>query len=251
MARSDGSALGDADANLPLGQEVASAAAARPEKVAIRGRIVDLEPLDPAAHGESLFALTCGPERESLWMYLLKGPFSDHRQFDAYLQQLAASDDPLCFAIVEKRSGRAVGWANYMRIEPVHRVLEVGNVVFSPALKRTTGATEAIYLMARNAFDILGYRRFEWKCNALNAASRRAAIRFGFTFEGIFRQHMIVKGHSRDTAWFSMIDSEWPSRKKAFETWLAPPNFDEDGNQRVSLSALGGIGQANQVRAQA
>jgi RimJ/RimL family protein N-acetyltransferase len=253
MARSDDAArVGEADADLPLGPIVASPAAAHPEKVAIRGRIVDLEPLDPAAHAESLFALTCGPERESLWRYLLKGPFDDRQQFDAYLQQLAASDDPLCFAIVEKRSGRAVGWANYMRIEPAHRVLEVGNVMFSPALKRTTGATEAIYLMARNAFDVLGYRRFEWKCNALNAASRRAAIRFGFTFEGIFRQHMVVKGHSRDTAWFSMIDSEWPSRKKAFETWLSPSNFDEGGNQRVSLSALDGVGPATSpVRAQA
>jgi RimJ/RimL family protein N-acetyltransferase len=142
---------------------------------------------------------------------------------------------------VERRSAKAVGWASYMRIEPAHRVIEVGNVMFSPALRRTTGATEAIYLMARNAFEALGYRRFEWKCNALNAASRRAALRFGFSFEGIFRQHMIVKGRTRDTAWFSMIDSEWPKRKEAFETWLRPTNFDGEGRQKTSLSALNGL----------
>lgn len=127
-----------------------------------------------------------------------------------------------------------------MRIEPAHRVIEVGNVMFPPLLGRTTGATEAVYLMARNAFEELGYRRFEWKCNALNARSWRAAIRFGFKFEGVFRQHMIVKGRNRDTAWFSMIDSEWPERKRSFERWLDPSNFDEGGRQRTSLSSLNG-----------
>jgi len=170
----------------------------------------------------------------------LRGPFTDRKEFDACLRQLAASEDPMCFVIVERHSAKAVGWASYMRIEPAHRVIEVGNVMFSPALRRTAGATEAIYLMARNAFEALGYRRFEWKCNALNAASRRAALRFGFTFEGIFRQHMVVKGRSRDTAWFSMIDAEWPKRKEAFETWLQPSNFDDEGRQKTSLSALNG-----------
>jgi len=227
--------------NLPVGPTIDSSPAKRPETVVLHGRLVDLVPIDPAAHGESLFQLTCGTDKEYLWTYLLRGPFTDRKEFDSYLRQLAASEDPMCFAILETRSGRAVGWASYMRIESAHRVIEVGNVMFSPALRRTAGATEAIYLVARNAFEALGYRRFEWKCNALNAASRRAALRFGFTFEGIFRQHMIVKRRSRDTAWFSMIDSEWPKRKKAFEAWLQPSNFDEEGIQKTSLSALNGL----------
>lgn len=227
--------------DLPIGPITDPISARHPGRVVLHGRLVDLVPLDPKSHGESLFQLTCGPDKEHLWTYLLKGPFADRKEFDAYLQRLAEPDDPMCFAIVERRSGIAVGWASYMRIEPAHRVIEVGNVMFSPALRRTAGATEAIYLMARNAFEALGYRRLEWKCNALNAASRRAALRFGFTFEGIFRQHMVVKGHSRDTAWFSMIDVEWPKRKEAFETWLQPSNFDEEGRQKTSLSALNGL----------
>jgi RimJ/RimL family protein N-acetyltransferase len=229
--------------NLPVGPATDPSPAKRPEKVVLHGRLIDLEPTDPQPHGDSLFQLTCGKDKEYLWTYLLKGPFTDRKEFDAYLRQLARSEDPICFAIVEKRSGKAVGWASYMRIEPAHRVIEVGNVMFSLAVRRTSGATEAIYLMARNAFEVLGYRRFEWKCNALNAASRRAALRFGFSFEGIFRQQMIVKGRSRDTAWFAMIDAEWPKRKEAFETWLQPSNFDEEGRQKTSLSALNGVGR--------
>lgn len=227
-----------APSNLPIGPTTDPRPAKRPERVVLHGRLVDIVPLDPQSHGESLFQITCGPDKEYLWTYLLKGPFSDRKEFDAYLRWLAEPDDPMCFAIVERGSDRAVGWASYMRIEPAHRVIEVGNVMFSPVLRRTAPATEAIYLMARNAFEVLGYRRFEWKCNALNAASRRAALRFGFTFEGIFRQHMVVKGRSRDTAWFSMLDAEWPKRKEAFEAWLQPSNFDGEGRQKTSLSAL-------------
>jgi RimJ/RimL family protein N-acetyltransferase len=227
--------------NLPIGPVIDPVSAKRPERVVLHGRLVNLAPVDPLSHGESLFKLTCGTGKEHLWTYLLRGPFADRKEFDAYLQQLAALEDPMCFAIVERGSARAVGWASYMRIEPAHRVIEVGNVMFSPVLRRTAGATEAIYLMARNAFEVLGYRRLEWKCNALNAASRRAALRFGFSFEGIFRQHMVVKGHSRDTAWFSIIDAEWPMRKEAFETWLQPSNFDGEGRQKVSLSAFNGL----------
>jgi RimJ/RimL family protein N-acetyltransferase len=227
--------------DLPVGPVTDPRPAKLPERVVLHGRLVDLVPIDPQSHEESLFQLTCGKDNEYLWTYLLRGPFADRKEFDAYLRQQATSEDPTCFAIVERRSGRAVGWASYMRIEPAHRVIEVGNIVFSSALRRTAGATEAIYLMARNAFEALGYRRFEWKCNALNAASRRAALRFGFSFEGIFRQHMIVKGRTRDTAWFSMIDSEWPKRKEAFETWLQPSNFDAEGRQKTSLSALNGL----------
>ena len=227
--------------SLPVGPPTDPRPAKRPERVVLHGRLVDLVPMDPRSHGESLFKLTCGADNERLWAYLQRGPFADRREFDEYLRQLAASEDPMCFAIVERRSGRAVGWVSYMRIEPAHRVIEVGNVVFSSALRRTAGATEAIYLMARNVFEVLGYRRFEWKCNSLNAASRRAALRFGFTFEGIFRQHMVVKGRSRDTAWFSMLDTEWPERKEAFEAWLRPSNFDGEGRQKTSLSALNGV----------
>jgi len=227
--------------NLPIGPATDPRPAMRPERVVLRGRLVDLVPLDPQSHVESLFQLTGGKDNEYLWTYLMRGPFTDGKEFEEYLRQSAASEDPMFFAIVERSSGRAVGWASYMRVEPAHRVIEVGHVVFSSALRRTAGATEAIYLMARNAFEALGYRRFEWKCNALNAASRRAALRFGFTFEGIFRQHMVVKGRSRDTAWFSMLDTEWPKRKEAFETWLQPSNFDEGGRQKTSLSALNGL----------
>ena len=171
-------------------------------------------------------------------MYLFDGPFHDREAFDAYLQRFASSEDPLFFAIVDRALGRAVGFASLMRIEPAHRVIEVGNILFTPLLQQTAGATEAMYLMAGYIFDGLGYRRYEWKCNALNQPSRRAALRLGFTFEGIFRQHMIVKGWNRDTAWFSMLDSEWPVRKTNFERWLDPSNFATDGRQTLSLSAL-------------
>lgn len=154
------------------------------------------------------------------------------------MRRLATSVDPTCFSIVDRQSKIARGWVQFMRIEPAHRAIEVGNVMFPPLLSHTTGATEAVYLMASHAFEELGYRRFEWKCNSLNARSRRAALRFGFKFEGVFRQHMIVKGRSRDTAWFSMIDSEWPERKRAFERWLDRSNFDEEGRQKTSLSSL-------------
>jgi RimJ/RimL family protein N-acetyltransferase len=135
-------------------------------------------------------------------------------------------------------AGRAAGYASFMRIEPAHGVVEVGNILLSPILQRTRAATEAMYLMARHVFEDLGYRRYEWKCNAQNEPSRRAALRYGFTYEGIFRQHMVVKDRNRDTAWFSMLDSEWPARKAAFEAWLDPSNFDENGEQRKSLQSL-------------
>ena len=144
----------------------------------------------------------------------------------------------MLFAIVPAQAGKAAGWASLMRIEPRHGVIEVGNVVFSPALQRSRAATEAMYLMASHVFDHLGYRRYEWKCNAENAASRRAALRLGFTFEGIFRQHMVVRGRSRDTAWYSLLDGEWPARKRAFEAWLDPSNFDGEGRQLVSLGQI-------------
>jgi RimJ/RimL family protein N-acetyltransferase len=179
-----------------------------------------------------------GKRESACGQYLFEGTFADRAAFDVHLKRIAASEDPLFLAILDNASGSAVGYASYRRIEPVHRVIEVGSILYTPRLQQTTLATEAIYLMARHVFDDLGYRRYEWKCNALNAPSRRAALRFGFTFEGIFRQHMIVKGRNRDTAWFSMLDSEWPARKANFERWLDPSNFGGDGRQKVALSTL-------------
>jgi RimJ/RimL family protein N-acetyltransferase len=165
------------------------------------------------------------------------GPFADEAAFLAWVPERAALADPYAYAVIDAE-GRAVGIATLMEIRPAMRVIEVGHIVYTPALQRTPLATEAQYLLARYIFETLGYRRYEWKCNALNAPSRRAAERFGFTFEGVFRQHLIVKGRNRDTAWFSMLDSEWPARKAAFERWLAPANFDAAGRQKTSLLTL-------------
>ena len=156
------------------------------------------------------------------------------------LRQMASTRDPLFFTILDRASHSPVGYASYMRIEPAHRSIEVGSILYTPDLQRTAGATEAMYLMVRHVFEDLGYRRYEWKCNALNAPSRRAALRLGFVFEGIFRQHMIIKGCNRDTAWYSMLDSEWPLRKANFEHWLSGENFDADGRQRQSLARMNG-----------
>jgi RimJ/RimL family protein N-acetyltransferase len=221
-----------------VGAPVSASSAKRPQRTTLDGRIVSVVPLDPLAHGEALFDGACGGKNEHLWLYLFEGPFASRADYDSHLKQKASSDDPLFFAILNKSSGNAVGYAAYMRIEPAHRVIEVGSILYTPRLQRTVGATEAMYLMARHVFEDLGYRRYEWKCNALNAPSRRAALRLGFTFEGIFRQHMIIKGRNRDTAWFSMLDSEWPKRKAALERWLDPSNFDANGQQKVSLSEL-------------
>ena len=223
---------------VPIGPEVDATPAKRPQRTTLEGRLVKVVPLDPAAHADALFDGTRGNDNESLWLYLFEGPFPTRASFDSHLQQRASSEDPLFFAILDKASGDAVGYAAYMRIEPAHRVIEVGSILFTPRLQRTSGATEAMYLMARHVFEDLGYRRYEWKCNALNAPSQSAALRLGFTFEGIFRQHMIIKGRNRDTAWFSMLDLEWPKRKAAFERWLDPANFDANGRQKVSLSAM-------------
>jgi len=220
---------------VPIGPQVDPRPARRPKRVAITGRYVDVVALDPGVHGDALFHGTSGPGHDVLWAYLFDGPFHDRASFNAALERKAGSEDPLFFAIVDRPSQHAVGLASLMRIEPVHRVVEVGSIVYTPALQRTRGGTEAMYLMARHVFDELDYRRYEWKCNALNAPSRAAALRLGFTFEGIFRQHMIVKGRSRDTAWYSMLDSDWPSRRRELERWLAPDNFDPDGRQRTRL----------------
>jgi RimJ/RimL family protein N-acetyltransferase len=228
----------DAKSGLPIGPETASAPAKRPVRTRLDGRLVTVTAIDPVAHADALYEGTHGPEMEKLWLYLSDGPFPDRTAFRAYLEKRAKSDDPLSFAIVDNSLGNAVGHASYMRITPEHRVIEVGNIFYTPRLARSAAATEAMYLMARHAFEDLDYRRYEWKCNALNEPSRRAALRLGFSFEGIFRQHMIQKGRSRDTAWYAMLDCEWPARKARFEKWLSPDNFDEAGQQRLRLSCM-------------
>jgi RimJ/RimL family protein N-acetyltransferase len=207
-----------------------------PRPVMLRGTDVHVAPIIPGQHTEDLFPHVGTRENDALWTYLFDGPFDDRDAFHAYLTRRASSTDPVCFAIVDAANERAVGLSTLMRIEPRHRVIEVGGILLSPALQRTRGATEAMYLLARHVFEDLGYRRYEWKCNALNEPSRRAALRLGFTFEGIFRQHMIIKGRSRDTAWYAMLDAEWPLRKAEFERWLSPGNFDEGERQRSSLT---------------
>ena len=219
----------------PLGPEVDRHPAKRPERVTLAGRYVDVVPLDPITHGDALFEATAGPDEDALWAYLSDGPFRDRASFDRSIERKARSEDPFFFAIVDRASSRAAGLAALMRIDPAHRVIEVGSIIYSRALQRTRGATEAMYLMARYVFDDLRYRRYEWKCNASNAASREAALRLGFTFEGVFRQHMIVKGRNRDTAWFAIVDGDWPAVREAFEAWLHPSNFDAGGLQRRPL----------------
>ena len=232
-------AVTDTETGLPIGPEVSTAPARRPAAdTHLEGRTIRLERLDAERHAASLFEAVAGPDAAQLYLYLFPPPPADREAFRASLATMAAAEDPFALAIIDKASGKAVGHATYMRIEPAHRVIEVGNILYTPRLQRSVAATEAMYLMARYAFEDLGYRRYEWKCNALNAPSRQAASRYGFVYEGTFRNHMIVKGRSRDTAWFSITEEEWPARKRAFERWLDPSNFDADGRQRVALSAL-------------
>lgn len=210
---------------------------ALPERVTLTGRYARLEPLDPARHGDDLFAASMAPGAQERFRYLFESP-EDRGAFGTWLARAAASQDPLYCAVIDAASGRCEGRQALMRIVPEHGVIEIGSILWGPAIARTRVATEAFFLAARYAFDELGYRRFEWKCNALNEPSRRAAARFGFAYEGTFRQHMLVKGENRDTAWFSIIDREWPALERAFELWLAPSNFDAAGRQKRRLAEL-------------
>jgi RimJ/RimL family protein N-acetyltransferase len=204
--------------------------------VILKGRFGTVARLNPARDAKALWAAVGSQQR--VWIYISSaGPFADEAAFTAWLVDRGTRDDP-CFFTVLDQNGTAIGLLALMAIRPEMRAVEIGSIVYSPALQRTPLATETQYLLARYALETLGYRRYEWKCDALNAASRRAALRFGFTFEAIFRQHMITKGHTRDTAWFSITDSEWPARRANFERWLAPDNFDGEGVQKVSLAAL-------------
>ena len=227
-------AVAPKSAEQPVGPAVDATPAERPGAVVLAGRFGRVERLDPARHAADLWKALGADER--LWTYMFYGPFADAGDFAKFLEKIAALDAQAYYAIVD-RENRAVGWASLMEIRPAPHVIEIGSIVYGPALQRTPLATEAQYLLARYAFETLRYRRYEWKCDALNAASRRAALRLGFTFEGIFRQHMIVKGRNRDTAWFAMLDSEWPRAKAAFERWLAAENFD-GARQRRSLATI-------------
>jgi RimJ/RimL family protein N-acetyltransferase len=218
----------------PIGVPVDATPAHRPGPVTLDGRYGRVERL-AQHHDAGLWKAVNG--HDHVWTYMSYGPFAGFPAFSEWVAGRVKLDDPYSYAIID-RSGQAVGIATLMEIRPAMRVIEVGHITYSPAVQRTPLGTETQYLLARYAFETLGYRRYEWKCNALNAASCRAAQRYGFVFEGILRQHMIAKGRNRDTAYYSMLDSGWPARKAAFERWLAPDNFDATGKQRVSLSAL-------------
>lgn len=222
---------------LPIGPRVPDPSpAARPGKVPLSGRHCRLEPLDPQRHRESLYAASTPPDAAQRFRYLFEDAPTALIEFDAWLTRASGSSDPLMFAVIDLRTGRAEGRQALMRITPEHRSIEIGSIYWGPAIARTQIATEANLLFARHVFGQLGYRRYEWKCDALNAPSRRAAERFGFTFEGLFRRAIINKGRSRDTAWYSIIDEEWPALEAAYERWLEPNNFDASGRQRSRLS---------------
>lgn len=210
--------------------------APRPDRITLDGRYTRLEPLDPAQHGADLLRSAQQPGAGDRFRYLFEEPPQDAAAFAPWLETAAGSADPLFFAVVDRDTGRAEGRQSLMRIEPAHGVIEIGHILWGPAIARTRVVTEALFLHAAYVFDTLGYRRFEWKCNNDNEPSKRAALRFGFTFEGVFRQHMVQKNRNRDTAWFAMTDSDWPRLKAGYETWLRPDNFDAEGQQRSKLA---------------
>jgi RimJ/RimL family protein N-acetyltransferase len=233
--------------SLQLGSQLNWSPALLPEARAIEGRYVCLERINAERHVADLWKAVAG--HDDIWTYLGYGPFADEAALTGFVQSRQHAGDPALYAIRPKPTeleagedpalaplGAAAGWASYLRITPLDGVIEIGHVLFSPSLQRTRAATEAIRLLLGQAFDTLGYRRVEWKCNALNAASRRAAQRYGFVYEGTFRQHMVLKGRNRDTAWFAMLDSDWPAIRARFDAWLDPANFDGDGRQIRKLA---------------
>ncbi|MGZ5672843.1 MAG: GNAT family N-acetyltransferase [Burkholderiales bacterium] len=209
----------------------------RPARIALQGTFCRLEPLDVERHGDDLFDASMAPGAEERFRYLFDWP-QDRPGFDGWISKAVASEEPLFFAVIDVSTQRCEGRQALMRATPEHGVIEVGNVMWGPAISRTRVATEALFLHARYVFDELGYRRFEWKCNSRNEPSMRAALRFGFSYEGTFRQHMVHRGANRDTAWFSMLDRDWPANRKAFERWLHPNNFDRRGQQKARLEEL-------------
>jgi RimJ/RimL family protein N-acetyltransferase len=227
----------DPRTGLPVGPLLANPSPARwPAPVTLEGRYCRLEPLDPVRHGDDLFVAATPPDAVARFTYLSIDPPSGRAEFDAWLTGAVGDAERAYFAVVDARTGRAEGRQAYMRIDSPNQSIEIGDIYWGPAISRTRISTEANFLFARHAFDDLGYRRYEWKCNSLNEPSRRAAERFGFTYEGTFRRNMITKGRTRDTAWYSIIDDEWPQIKAAYEEWLDPSNFDEAGQQRSRLT---------------
>jgi RimJ/RimL family protein N-acetyltransferase len=223
----------------PLGPEVNWVPARRPVHSLLRGSHVLLRQVDAETDAEPLYAVSHAPHGDdATWIYLPDGPYDSKEHLRQMLAWAQSSEDPMYFTLVRLRDECPLGWASYLRITPEFGVVEIGHIWFGAPLQRTIAATEAIYLLARHAFDDLGYRRLEWKCNALNAASRRAAERFGFKFEGVFRKHQIVKGRNRDTAWYAMTDDDWPAIRAGYESWLAPNNFDQDDVQKRRLREL-------------
>lgn len=227
------------DLGQPIGFPVPGwTARPRPPRRILEGRSCRLEPVDPERHAESLHEANLQDRSGRNWTYLPYGPFETLADYRDWMERTCLGDDPLFHAVIDTRTGRALGLASYLRIDPAMGVIEVGHINYSPLLQGTVAGTEAMYLMMARVFDELGYRRYEWKCDALNAPSRRAAERLGFVYEGTFRQATIYKGRNRDTAWYAIIDRDWPRLKAAFERWLDPGNFDAEGRQRQRLSEL-------------
>jgi RimJ/RimL family protein N-acetyltransferase len=243
LAKASKSEAGPAAGALPVGEAVEPGPARSPDERALFGRWVTIEPVSEARHGGDLWQSFAHSDRGGrLWTYMAYGPFTSEAVFRRWLAEQEASRDPRFYAIVPRGpaqlAGKAAGMAALMRITPAHRVIEIGNIWFAPLLQQTREATDALFVLMRHALDELGYRRLEWKCDSLNAPSRRAALRLGFTFEGIFRQHMIIKNRNRDTAWYAILDKEWPALRTAYQAWLHDDNFDSEGRQRKPLSGF-------------
>ncbi len=227
----------DPATGLPIGPEVKGGAATPPGDATLTGRFCRLEPLDAVLHGDGLYAASTPPDAAERFRYLPDLPPASRSDFDRWLERAADGGD-VFYAVIDLRTGQVGGRQAFMRIAPAHRSIEIGNIYWGPAIARSPVTTEANYLFARHAFEALGYRRYEWKCDALNAPSRRAAARFGFTFEGQFRRAVINRGRTRDTAWYSIIDEEWPALRSAYDAWLMPENFAPDGQQRRTLQSF-------------
>ena len=228
------------DFGQPIGPPVPDWRPAKPPSpILLTGRFCSLERMDAAKHARTIYDIQKHDD-DSRWTYLGYGPFRDFTSYHCWMEEYAGFEDPFFFTVLEKASGQPIGVLSYLRITPIYGTIEIGGINFSGRMQRQPASTETIYLLIKHAFENLGYRRVEWKCDANHALSRRAALRYGFQFEGIFRQHLMYKGRNRDTAWFSIIDSEWPGIKESFEQWLAPDNFDEQGKQKATLSQLRG-----------
>lgn len=226
------------DVGLPVGAPVPDwQPCPRPPRQSMEGNYCRVEPINPGRHGRDLHEANMADREGRIWSYMGYGPFARLEDYMAWIEAYCMGDDPLFHAIVDLETGKAAGVASYLRIDPQNGVIEVGHINYSPLLQRRRAATEAMYLMMERAFE-LGYRRYEWKCHARNEKSRSAALRLGLSYEGVFRQAMVVKGRNRDTAWYAAIDAEWPVLEEAFSTWLDPENFDADGKQKTALSEL-------------